>query len=93
MNFFTINIYKPIISLVIFTNVQFLKICVCTGDTEPFLKHCVDDLVFLLVSIVVGKRNSQTGLYVVYNQVLTSGFCWSLTSSNVNRFRLAFALK
>lgn len=29
----------------------------------------------------------------MYNQVVMRGFCWSLISFNVNRFRLTFALK
>ena len=37
--------------------------------------------------------SDRCAINVVYNQVLMRGFCWSLTSFNVNRFRLAFALK
>lgn len=72
------------------------KICVCTDNTEPFLKHCVINLLFLLVFILVEKKfcPNLCTINVVYNQVLTSGvFCWSLTFFNVNRFRLAFPLK
>lgn len=41
------------------------KIRVCTDDTEPFLKHCVANLVFLLVFILVENEFLQTGVLLV----------------------------
>lgn len=51
------------------------KLCVCTDDTEPFLKHGVINLLFLLVFILVKKNcPNLCTINVVYNQVLMSVF-------------------
>lgn len=70
------------------------KICVCTDDTEPFLKHSGQPCLSVVFYTSWKEKSSNwCTINVVYNQVLMRVFCWSLTSFNVKRFWLAFVIK